>query len=382
MGRPGDRTYPPKKYVDWEALLARIFVLPLRDQLRIHQELTKSLGGSLGRETERDRQVRLRYEALEAMRAAAKHLGLPETRAPTIPEYKEAAKQAGLPSHKTVYRAFEENWEIATRFYLGEDVPATAAQRAARRAILGRNRTDEKETALGGVRLFLEQDPPPASTTCDDYVEWAREHNECLSPGEFRVVEGADHIRSVMRTGWERCLAVARDEVTLEEARELALAEQLSEAGPLIGHHLASWYLSLSPHARHAKRAGYPQPVVCLAKTNWLWLLADIEAYKRGKRAFAHERGALQDGYIDSHGLGALLDLSSASIKTRLSQEEEKMKTWERVPKPTGRAGKGLYWERAYAQRWLDEHPYAVRGFKSLRKRRQSAVSKISGAAA
>jgi hypothetical protein len=386
VARPGDRTHQQKKHVEREVLLVRVLALPEREQLEIHEALSASLGGRLGRETERARQARLRREALAAMRAAAEHLDLPETQAPTIPEYKRAASEASLPlTFNAVYRAFEESWEIATRFYLGEEVPATAAQRSARRAILGRNRTD-KEAPLSGVRLFLAQDPPPVSTTRADYYEWARERNETLAPGELRVIELGDSIRTVLRTGWERCLAVARDEMTLEEAQALTLSEQLSEAGPLVGHHLASWYLGLSPHGRHAKRPGYPQPVVCLGTTNWLWLLTDIEAFKRGKRDFAHEQGALQDTYIDAHDLAALLHLGTTRLKGRLEREDgATTKTWERLPKPTGRAGKGLFWDRAYAQRWLDEHPYAVKGRKGLRPRQSgghSAVSKISGSAA
>ena len=383
VARPGDRTYQHKKHVEREVLLARVLALPEREQLEIHEALSASLGGRLGRETERARQARLRHEAVAAMRAAAEHLRLPKTQAPTIPDYRRAAKETSLPlTFNAVYRAFEENWEIATRFYLGQEVPRTAAQRAVQRAAHGRN-TTTREAPLTGVRLFLSQDPPPASTTRRDYDEWARERNEALAPGGLRVIELGDSIRRVLGAGWERCLAVARDEMTLEEAQALTLAEQLSEAGPLVGHHLASWYLGLTPNGRHATRPGYPQPVVCLGKTNWLWLLADIEAFKKGKRAFSHERGALQDAYIDAHDLAALLHLTTTHLKTRLDREERaQTKTWEKLPKPTGRAGKGLYWDRAYAQRWLDEHPYAVKGRKGLRKRHQSAVSKISAAAA
>jgi hypothetical protein len=235
VARPGDRTYQHKTHVEHEALLARVLALPEREQLQIHEALSASLGGRLGRETERTRQARVRHEALEAMRAAAEHLDLPETRAPTIPQYKQAAKETSLPlTFNAVYRAFEENWEIATRFYLGQEVPRTAAQRAVQRAAHGRN-TTTREAPLTGVRLFLSQDPPPASTTRHDYDEWARERNEALAPGELRVVELGDSIRRVLGTGWERCLAVARDEMTLEEAQALTLAELLSEAGPLVG---------------------------------------------------------------------------------------------------------------------------------------------------
>jgi len=383
MARPGDRTYQHKKHFEHEALLVRVLALPAREQLQIHEALSASLGGRLGRESERARQTRLRHEAVGAIRAAAEHLGLPEGQAPTIPEYKQAAKETSLPlPFGAVYRAFEEDWGIATRFYLGQEVPPTAAARAVMRAAHGRS-TTKREAPLTGVRLFVSQDPPPASTTRHDYDAWARERNEDLAPGELRVIERGDSIRVVLRTGWERCLAVARDEMTLEEAQAMTLSENLSEAGPLVGQHLASWYLGLSPNARHAKRPGYPQPVVCLGTTNWLWLLTDIEAFKRGKRDFAHDRGALQDTYIDAHDLAALLHLGTTKLKERLNREDSATtKTWERLPKPTGRAGKGLYWDRAYAQRWLDEHPYAVYGRKGLRKRHQSAVSKISAAAA
>jgi len=40
----------------------------------------------LGKESERERQARLRFEAREAMRAAASVLGLPGGQAPTVTE--------------------------------------------------------------------------------------------------------------------------------------------------------------------------------------------------------------------------------------------------------------------------------------------------------
>ena len=50
--------------------------LPLRDQLRLHQQLTDLLGAELGTEPKADREVQARVEALEAMRAAARHLSI------------------------------------------------------------------------------------------------------------------------------------------------------------------------------------------------------------------------------------------------------------------------------------------------------------------
>jgi hypothetical protein len=145
VSRPGTRKYERKEDVEWEVLLARVLDLPEAEQLKVQHGLTEALGGRLGKETARAKQTRLRYEALEALRAAAQHLGLPPGQAPTTTEFKKAASEANLPmTFNAVYEAFEKSWETATRIYRGEKVPATAAQRAARRAILGRNRTDHE----------------------------------------------------------------------------------------------------------------------------------------------------------------------------------------------------------------------------------------------
>lgn len=356
--RRGDREYERREDIEWEVLLARVLDLPQAEQLRIHQVLSDSLGGQLGQETERARQARARLEALEAMRAAAEQLRLPDGQAPSIPEFKQAAKETKLPMpFSAVYRAFDDNWEIAARFYRGESTPPTAAAKAVRRAIGGRNSTNT-EAPITCVRLFLAQDPPPASTERADYNEWARERNENLPPGGLRVVERADHIRAVSRAGWLRCLAVARNEITLEEAQERTLGDYLSESGPLVGHHLASWVLGRSPHARHAQSAGYPEPVVCLNQTNWLWLLSDIRAYGQGKRDFTHAKGSAQHAYLDSSEIATLLGIRG-NVRDRVLRAQRR-NDWSRVPTPAGRVGKGLYWERVPVERWLAEYPEAI----------------------
>ena len=357
--RRGDREYERRENIEWEVLLARVLDLLPAEQLRIHQALSDCLGGQLGQETERARQARARLEALETMRAAAERLGLPDGQAPTIPEFKQAAKETKLPmTFSAVYRAFDDNWEIAARFYRGESTPPTAAAKAVRRAIGGRNSTST-EAPITCVRLFLAQESPPVSTERADYSEWARERNESLPSDALRVVERADHIRSVCRASWSRCLAVARNEMTLEEAQEQTLGDYLSETGLLVGHHLASWVLGRSPHARHAERPGYPAPVVCLGGTNWLWLLSDIKAYGNGKRDFTHAKGSAQHAYLDTTETAALLEISFKALQGLVSTAQGR-NDWSRVPAPAGKAGKWLYWERPIVERWQARHPEAV----------------------
>ncbi len=274
-----------------------------------------------------------------------------------------------------VYEAFENNWELITRIYRGERIPKTAAERAAFQAIIGRNRTD-KEAPLTCVRLFLSQDPPPRSTGRADYQAWAQEMNENLPEGWQRLVEDPDYIRGVSRTTWDNCLAVARDEKTLEEAQQQTLTTYLSESGPLVGHWLASWVLGVSGHKYgHGLPPGYPEPVVCLGKTNWLWLLSDIRAYGEGRRDFTHARGHLQHSYVDSDEIAEKLNVSLGTLNSRLVKAARK--GWDKVPPPAGRAGKRLYWERAVVERWFQEHPNARRGAGSRGRPRNPRVSEI-----
>ena len=357
--RPGDRKYDRIENVEREVLLARVLELPSREQLWIHHELGESIGGGLGAESKRARQARLRNEAIEAMRAAADYLQLPEGQAPSVNEFKKAAQETQLPmSFSTVYGAFEKRWEIASRFYEGKNVPPTAAQRSAQRAIKGRNRTN-KEAPLTGLRLFLGQVPPPPSTRSTDYEEWAVEFNENLLPGAKRLVETAEQIRNVSRATWRDCLAVAQNEITLDEAQENCLENHLAESGPLIGHYLASRVLDRSPDARHATQRGYPEPVVCLGGRNWLWRLSDIRAFGEGKRHFTHEKGFLQEAYVDTGQVAARLGIGSPGLIRRLFIAK-RTQIWMLVPRPTGRAGKRLYWERAAFERWLAKHPDAI----------------------
>jgi len=74
----------PGREEEWQTVLRRALDLPGRDQHKLYHALTDLLAGALWRESERARQVRLRHEALEAMRAAATHLELPADQPPTV----------------------------------------------------------------------------------------------------------------------------------------------------------------------------------------------------------------------------------------------------------------------------------------------------------
>jgi hypothetical protein len=341
-----------RKDEEWQAALRRVLLLSPTDQLRVHDALSDELGGPLWRESERSRQARLRGEALETMAAAATHLRLPPGTAPTIPEFKRAAREAELPmTFNAVYEAFENRWDIAQRFYRGEHVPETAAQRRSRRGGLGA-RWGDREHPIACLRVFLNQEPPPTSTALDDYTRWAKETNDNLPSGQDRVLATANGIRVSLGTTWEGALAVAGGAKTLADAQQEALTARLAAAGPLVGAQLAGWMLGRQRTGAHTTRPDYPQPVVCMFGSNWLWLRSDIEAYGQGHRHFTHQRGALQREYVDSRELAERLGITLNNVRTRAQHAQ-----WERIPRPAGKAGMQLYWSRPEVERWFNAPP-------------------------
>jgi len=337
---------------EWQVLLRRVLDLAPGDRLKVYAGLRDDLGSVLGKELERERQARLRHEAREATRVAAQVLELPDNQAPKVAEYKEAAQRAELPmSFNAVYEAFESRWDLAQRFYRGEDIPASAAQRAARRGNLGSAR-GRFEDPIAGVREFLSQDPPPASTTRADYNAWAREANEHRPASEPRLLEHGDHIRTVLRTSWERAKAVARGEKTLADARAERLADQLAESGPLVGHIVGASLLEMSPQTfeKYRGRTGFPRPVAIVGRRP-LWRRSDLEAWRDGKRRdFGAEEGELQDAVVGAAEIAALTGMSVELLRSRVAEER-----WDTVPRPAGTTAMRLYWMRDEVERWARE---------------------------
>ena len=77
----------------WQAVLRRILDMAAQDQERIYAALGDMLEGPAGEEPVHEREMRARLEGVKAMEAAAAHLGLPEGKAPTSNQYKQAARE-------------------------------------------------------------------------------------------------------------------------------------------------------------------------------------------------------------------------------------------------------------------------------------------------
>lgn len=348
MAQPRDYQAKDKP---WQAVLRRILDMAAQDQERLYAALGDMLEGPAGEEPIGEREMRARLEGVKAMEAAAAHLGLPEGKAPTSLQYKQAVKETDLPmTWPAVYRAFENRWPIARDFYEGKQVPATASQRATRRAVLGTKRGHEEPIEC--VRLFLNQEPPPQSTGLADYESWAKEAQAQRSADEPRLVLDADGMRATLRTSWDRVLAVARGESTLEEAQQQRLDELLAESGDYVGLTAAGWLLGISAgHAyKHTHKTSFP-PYAARVNGDRLWRVADIKAYRDGQRDWNHAAGCLDHELVGSDHVEALTGLPRDQVRSRVYDER-----WDRVPKPAGKAARRLYWLRGEVEQWERKH--------------------------
>lgn len=348
---PGERVYRRLENVEREddefvILLGRVLELPAARQLEFHRALSDALGGRLGSETERAGHARRRLEALESMRLAAKQLGLPEGQAPLVREFKEASRVTQIPmSFTTIHKAFDGRWELACRYYQGLPVPLNAAQRAIPREGGKRFR---REDALLGLRMWLKELPSAAGRDQTSYRDWAVERNEQRPSGRKRVLEMPSSVASRLRLSWPFAVAVAAEEMTLDEARERYLNELINGSGPLVGWEAVAHLLELPKRWKGATPPGRPNPVTLLHRKPH-WLLADVRAYENGQRVFEPARH-LEGRFMTAEEVGSVLDLNYEQTRARLRRPNPSLRY---SPPPAGRSGRHNYWERETVERWV-----------------------------
>lgn len=297
----------------------------MADQLAFHQVLTETHRGRLGEELEREREVRRRHEAIESMRAASRSLGLPDERAPSAQEYRQAARQTTLPmSFDAVHGAFDGRWGLARDAYDGVPVPKTAAQRAIARQV---HRPRSLQDAIAGLQAFLAEMPEDVPPLQTDYLRWAREHNERLARREARgrrVIEGAGTLQARLLLPWEQMLAVARGEVTPAQARAQA-GEAILDACELASH---AQVQVIFGEAHPEEWPGFPDPLPLVARR---WWRDDLRAYMAGKRFTSEDNRASRARYKagrtreEREAWGAEVIARERRLRERAAAEAERL---------------------------------------------------------
>jgi len=333
-------------------VLRRFFELSTTEQLVAHQEIRQHLAAGTWVDSEEERVIDRKAEALEALKQAASELRrrgqLDLGKAPTAKQFDEAAITSGSEWRSgQVIRAFG-SWRNAKRALLGGSVRESPAQARARARRVGRTRSHEEP--IEAVRLWLATEPEAFRLV--DYAAFVAEANKKrakTSPSKplpsWQAVEGS------LRLGWEAILGVARGEKTLEEAQQSQrsqLLEGLTDKS-LVGTDVALLVLDVQTCnlSQAIKRDDFPQPVAKVGR-NRAWMLGDLKKYRDKERVPRRRELALQEKVLDAPALASAMGIALDYLRTLLSRER-----WDRVPKPAGRVGQNHYWLRQDIKQWL-----------------------------
>jgi len=326
--------------------------LPLAEKLELFETLRADLAESttsiLSDEDGTNRRLRLQREALDAMGKTAAHLDLSDGTAPTPAQFDGAARELGLPwTAARVIRVWER-WRVAVDGYLGRVTPETPTRRAQRRR--KRGGAGGYMDSFEGMRLWLADE----STTVEDlpsYDTFADGYNAKLSASEQRLRRGHT-IRRKHSVSWEHLVAIAKGEMTLEEARQAELAQQLPRGrDAIVGLAVIARLLGVSSATAkdRADRDEHFPTAVAQIMGDRAWLLSDVQRYRKRLAPLARQENEMQGRFMDARELRARLGMNERTMWRVILDQR-----WDRAPQPAGAVGKGVwYWKREQAERWL-----------------------------
>lgn len=349
---------PSRKEIN--ALVTRVLALPDLAKFEIFEALREDLAGALSKESPENRKVQERKEALVVIKKVAEELGLPANKAPTARQFDEVADRVaeGWNSQRVI--RLWERWRLAKGAYLGTRKIDSPARRKRRGQLKGTwKQGDAQERYLASLKTWLDSEPERLTKAA--YEEFAEAHNADLRAGE-QPLSRAETIRRGLPLDWSNALAVARGDLTMEEALEVELAEQVpkGDSQALVGI------------AAIAKMLNHPQvKIENLLKTDntfpvpvahihghRAWLYEDIKLYKRGLATPQRTEDELQALLMDGEELIALLGLNSHRDIRRAIHE----KRWDCIPPPEGAIATGYhYWKRDKVKAWQEQREAAAK---------------------
>jgi hypothetical protein len=337
--------------------IERLLDLPWRDRREIYQLLGASLGlpHDDDGEGERQRELAGRAEALDAMRAAAEHLSLPDGSRLAVRDYDRAQQKLGLGlSSAAVIRRWGA-WREAVDVMQGMRAKTTARQRAHWRAVNSSVRTHEQH--LAGVRAWLEGEP--SAVTKRAYDDWALDCNEQY-PESVPLVT-ADAMANALALPWRTLLGVVRGERTLAEAQRERLLRLRADGGSLglVGVAYVALLHKTSERLAHklVRKGGFPVPVAYTTMNKrQAWYRRDVEAHRAGRRVPLRKLFEAQEKVILSEEVRAMLGQSEMDFRRTVTRSQEasreEVPRESLLPRPDGRVNHALYWLRADIEAW------------------------------
>jgi predicted DNA-binding transcriptional regulator AlpA len=297
------------------ALLLEFGEMTDAEQLQVYAAILDYLNSG-GQAIEPDEQMSARLGALDALTRVVAHLGLEDARA------LEAKRFDAVPSEvrngwssQRVLRAWG-TWNFAKEAAAGGKTRPTARQRALTKAAAKmRLLTDSLQADyIVGVRVWLAADPPLCEYRA--YDEWRKEQNLTRLKGEVPY-PSFQSISKRHGLVWKAILAVARGEITLDDAQARLRTRQADVTGD---HDLVSTREIVAITGMHGStlqsrmaESGFPVPVLVIVDRRY-WLREDIEAYRDGKPVPIRKHNELEGIYIDAVEASEILGVSRAYL--------------------------------------------------------------------
>jgi predicted DNA-binding transcriptional regulator AlpA len=340
------------------AFFARFFELTRREQLEAYGVISDYLAEDMPRERNREYTLRRRLEALEAIDQVVKRFKItdPEELTPDI------VKEAAIPgwSTATIGRAFGGRWQWAKDAYYNR-LPESVDQRLRHLAAVGRPQS--RRDGIESVREWLATNPLGEGKT--RYELWAEERNEKLPPDELPYPSAAFAYNN-LQIGWAGVVALAKGEVTEDEARaRYSIKERpriFSAPDELIGTREVAAILGF-PDQRHVsarvrRRPNFPPPVVVKSGASF-WLRADIETHARDPhRPPQTVENALGEKYLDANEVAEVTRTHRTSVSKGLLGG----------PAPVVNTGGVKLWLRADVEDWFSRTPPMGRGGSRVKR--------------
>jgi len=325
-----------------ELVLRRFYALGPREQLVAYRQIRDYLAARV-HETKRDRVVKARADALDALHAVAAHLNLEAGVAPTPREFDDAARKLGLDWNRSRVARAWGRWRFAKDAFLGRRLRDSADQRASRRAWAGRAPT--QEAALVAVRAWLASGP--SRETVRDYGAWVEEQNDLRAPSELPL-PNATTVRRRLGATWSDIIRAARHEITLEQARpprkhvrrRHARGEHDLVSAIGVGEILGRG--GRNDIRREMANPSFPTPVVVLNRVR-LWLRDDVVAYGEGRPFPVRKENELRHAYFTTTETMKATGLSRSGLDQGA----------RRVPAPAINAGNVRLWLRTEVDDWV-----------------------------
>jgi hypothetical protein len=261
------------------------------------------------------------------MTRVADHLKLSEGASPTIREFCAVVRELRIEgwSDERVGKAFRRSYKEARKVYEGEKAPATVEQEAIVRAQGGKQRA--WETTLEAPRIYLTWlDAQPREVRerpgWRPYSRFAAAYNRrAVTEGRLLLPRG-EAISIDLAVSWELALAVARNVLSLDEARSRHRQATDADPGPLrlIGRTEVAEILGLHREELTRLRAIKPVPVAATISNQPVWFRDDIRIHASNREPPEREEGWMQQELVDVGELAARRNVTRGSILSALSR--------------------------------------------------------------